>query len=49
MNNFYCNQIKTFINIEIIGEKMYLFLEKNLKKLYFIFFLSPTFIVCVYI
>ena len=49
MNNFYCNQIKTFINIEIIGEKMNLFLEKNLKKLYFIFFLSPTFIVCVYI
>ena len=28
---------------------MHLFLEKNLKKLYFIFFLSPTFIVCVYI
>ena len=50
MNNFYCNQIKTFINIEIIGEKMYLFLEKKSKKIIFYIFSKPNFYrVCIYI
>ena len=50
MNNFYCNQIKTFINIEIIEEKMYLFLEKKSKKIIFYIFSKPNFYrVCIYI
>ena len=34
MKNLDCNQIKIFINLEIIGEeKLYIFLKsKNLKK-----------------
>ena len=40
MKNFDCNQIKIFINLEIIGEDkdkdnkiyIYFFLKKNLKK-----------------
>ena len=34
MKNLDCNQIKIFINLEIIGEKNYIFFlkPKNLKK-----------------
>ena len=33
MKNFNCNQIKIFINLEIIGEeKLYIF-KNNLKKI----------------
>ena len=35
MKNFDCNQIKIFINLEIIGEE-----DKNQKKKFYIYFFN---------
>ena len=33
MKNLDCNQIKIFINLEIIGEENYIYIYLNLKKI----------------